>query len=66
MVAGLVAAAILVPLGVKVTVVLLAAMLGKRDAHSPFTRLMMILCVVIGRPPDTYLPAAVQEDCPAA
>jgi hypothetical protein len=63
---GLMAAATFVPLGIMVTVILMAAMLGKRDDRSPFTRLMIILCVVTRQPPDVYLPAAGQKDRPAA
>ncbi len=36
--------------------VALQAMLGRRDPRSPFDRLMLILCVILGRSPGTYLP----------
>jgi hypothetical protein len=38
--------------------VALSAMLGRRDPRSPFDRLMLILCVIRGRSPGTYLPPA--------
>jgi hypothetical protein len=38
--------------------VALSALLGHRDPRSPFDRLMLILCVILGRSPRTYLPAA--------
>ena len=41
-----------------VAVVVLSAMLGSRDPRSPFERLMLILCVILGRSPGTYLPPA--------
>jgi hypothetical protein len=38
--------------------VALSAILGSRDHRSPFDRLMLILCVILGRLPGTYLPPA--------
>ena len=38
--------------------VALSALLGRRDPRSPFDRLMLILCVILGRSPSTYLPPA--------
>jgi hypothetical protein len=38
--------------------VALSALLGHRDPRSPFDRVMLILCVILGRSPGTYLPSA--------
>jgi hypothetical protein len=46
--------------------VALSALLGRRDPRSPFDRLMLILCVVLGRSPGTYLPPAALPGIPAA
>jgi hypothetical protein len=35
-----------------------AAVLDGRDLRSPFERLMLIACVMLGRPPGTYLPSS--------
>jgi len=51
-IAGLLAVAVV---GIVVAVIL-SAMLGRRDARSPFERLMLILCVITGRCPRDYLP----------
>jgi hypothetical protein len=42
-------------LGIAAAVVL-SAVLSNRDPRSPFERLMLILCVLLSRPPGTYLP----------
>jgi hypothetical protein len=66
LVGGVVTGVVVALLGTMVTVVLMVAMLGKRDDHSPFTRLMMIICAVTKQPPEAYLPAAGPEDRAAA
>ena len=38
--------------------VALSALLGHRDPRSPFDRVMLILCVILGRSPGMYLPSA--------
>ena len=38
--------------------VLTAALLGRRDSHSPFTRLIMIICAATGRRTEDYLAVA--------
>lgn len=48
-VAGLIAAA----LSCAVITVMLSAILGRREPCSPFTRLMLIICVITGRLPET-------------
>jgi len=50
--AGLIAATVV---GAAV-VVMLSAVLGGHDPHSPFVRLMLIVCVITGRRPGDYLP----------
>jgi len=40
----------------------LSALLDRRDPRSPFDRLMLILCVVLGRSPSTYLPPMAQQE----
>jgi hypothetical protein len=34
----------------------LQAILSRRDTRSPFDRLILILCLILGRSPRTYLP----------
>jgi hypothetical protein len=58
--AGLIA---VILLGAAVAVVL-SAMLGRRDLRSPFERLLLLICVVTGRRPRDYLPAAAAEERP--
>jgi hypothetical protein len=36
--------------------VALSALLGRQDPRSPFDRVMLILCVILGRSPSIYLP----------
>jgi hypothetical protein len=43
----------------------LSALLDRRDSRSPFDRLMLILCVVLGRSPGTYLPPTVRQEISA-
>src|SRR5712691_11905403 len=37
------------------------ASLGSRDSRSPFERTMIFLCLMVRRPPGTYLPARPPE-----
>ena len=56
-VAGLIAAA----LSCAVITVMLSAILGRREPCSPFTRLMLIICVITGRRPGDYLPSGTER-----
>src|ERR1700689_1819697 len=47
--------AVIVVSGIIFTVIF-SAMLGRRDQRSPFERLMLLLCVVLGRRPRDFLP----------
>jgi hypothetical protein len=44
--------------------IVLSAMLGRSDLRSPFERLMLLICVVTGRRPRDYLPAAATQKRP--
>jgi len=50
-------------LGAAIAIVL-SAMLGRSDLRSPFERLMLLICVVTGRRPRDYLPAAATQKRP--
>jgi hypothetical protein len=41
-----------------VLAVVLSAMLSRRDPRSPFVRLMLMICAIMGRAPRDYLPPA--------
>jgi hypothetical protein len=52
--------------GLAVAVVIVAAglgavLLGGADQRSPFVRFMLLVCVLIGRPPGAYLPPGPGE-----
>jgi hypothetical protein len=65
-VVGAVIGLIAIVLASAAVAVMLSAMPGHRDSHSPFTRIMLIICAIAGRQPGDYLPAASQEDQLAA
>lgn len=46
-------------------VILLPAVLGSRDARPPLDRLMLLACVILKRPPATYLPQQTPPEQPA-
>jgi hypothetical protein len=39
---------------IAVVAVMLSAMLGRRDSHSPFNRILLTICVINGRQPGDY------------
>jgi chromate transport protein ChrA len=44
-----------------VVAVLRPVLLGDSDPRSPFVRFMLVVCVLIGRPPGEYLPPELPE-----
>lgn len=51
---------------VAILALITAAILGGRDSRSPFERTMLFLCLVLQRPPATYLPPQPPEHPKAA
>jgi hypothetical protein len=50
-----------VVLAVCAVAVLRPVLLGDSDPRSPFVRFMLLVCVLIGRPPGDYLPSEPSE-----